>query len=153
VRNIGNLVPAGTDSSVAAAVEFAVGTLGVREIAVCGHSSCGAMKALLGEGPGELPSLTRWLHNGKPSLTRHTAEPPTTLDGVIPDAMGDRLALHNVLQQLEHLRRHPAIAEAERRGDVHLTGMYFDFGTAQVYLFNADTGAFERAGAVPVPTV
>jgi carbonic anhydrase len=122
-----------------------VNVLGVREIAVCGHSSCGAMKALLGEAPGGLPSLTRWLHNGNPSLTRHTEETPVTLDGEMPAAAGDQLALHNVLQQLDHLRCHPAIAEAERRGDLHLTGMYFDLGNAQVYLFDTDSGTFEPA--------
>jgi carbonic anhydrase len=154
VRNVGNFVPAEPDdTSVGASVEYAVNVLGVREIAVCGHSSCGAMKALLGEGPGELPSLTRWLHNGKPSMTRHAAEPSMTLDGEVPAAAGDRLALHNVLQQLEHLRRHPAVAEAERRGDLRLTGMYFDLGNAQVHLFNTEAGAFQPASAVPVSAV
>jgi carbonic anhydrase len=158
VRNVGNFVPAEHDdtsvgASVGASVEYAVNVLGVREIAVCGHSSCGAMKALLDEGPGGLPSLTRWLHNGKPSVTRNAERPLVTLDGAVPDAPDDRLALHNILQQLEHLRCHPAIAEAERRGDLHLTGMYFDLGNAQVYLFNTDTDAFEPADAVPVSAV
>src|SRR6185503_9590880 len=54
VRNVGNLVPpsgpAGItigDAAEAAAIEYAVGTLGVRDIVVCGHSSCGAMRTLL----------------------------------------------------------------------------------------------------------
>src|SRR5712692_11162570 len=54
VRNPGNIVspaaPNGlsvADESEAAAIEFAVGQLAVRDIIVCGHSSCGAMSALL----------------------------------------------------------------------------------------------------------
>src|SRR6266849_3687264 len=54
VRNPGNIVsPAAPDGlsvgdeSEAAAIEFAVGQLEVRDIIVCGHSSCGAMSALL----------------------------------------------------------------------------------------------------------
>src|SRR5579859_6420974 len=48
LRNVGNLVPpygnpGGTGT--AAAVDFAVEKLGVRNIIVCGHSDCGAMHA------------------------------------------------------------------------------------------------------------
>jgi carbonic anhydrase len=147
VRNVGNFVPTEHDTSVGASVEYAVSVLAVREIVVCGHSGCGAMKALLGDGPGGLPSLNRWLRHGEPSRSRHAGRPPVTLDGVVPPAPGDRLALHNVLQQLDHLRRHPAIARAERHGSLRLTGMYFDVGQALVYLFNAGTGTFEPASA------
>ncbi|MEU6643868.1 bifunctional SulP family inorganic anion transporter/carbonic anhydrase [Saccharomonospora sp. NPDC046836] len=153
VRNVGNLVPqrqgefAGEDSSVGAAIEYAVSFLGVREVVVCGHSSCGAMQALSGDAPGGLPSLSQWLRHGEPSLRRHAAQAAVTLDGREPETPGDRLALHNVLQQLEHLRRYPMIARAESQGELHLTGMYFDVGNAQVYLFDAETGAFVPAGA------
>src|SRR5579859_2176429 len=54
VRNVGNMVspaaPDGlsvADDSEAAAIEFAVGVLKVRDIIVCGHSSCGAIGALV----------------------------------------------------------------------------------------------------------
>ena len=48
-RNIGNLVPAYGEmlGGVSAVVEYAVSALKVKHIAVCGHSDCGAMKALL----------------------------------------------------------------------------------------------------------
>jgi carbonic anhydrase len=35
------------DESEMAAVEFSLDVLGVRNIIVCGHSECGAMKAIL----------------------------------------------------------------------------------------------------------
>ena len=51
VKNVGNIVPpasaVGSTNSTAAAIEFAVQSLGVGDIVVCGHSQCGAMKALL----------------------------------------------------------------------------------------------------------
>ncbi|WP_439940081.1 SulP family inorganic anion transporter [Streptomyces sp. BBFR115] len=54
VRNVGNLVPppgeGSGDDSVAAGIEYAVDVLGVRSITVCGHSGCGAMRALLDSG-------------------------------------------------------------------------------------------------------
>jgi carbonic anhydrase len=143
VRNIGNLV--GTDSSVAAAVEFAVGTLGVREIAVCGHSSCGAMKALVSGPPAGAPALTSWLRHAGPSLERFRTQPPPTIEGHVPAAEWDRLALHNVLVQLDRLRTHPAVATAVAQGRLRLLGMYFDVAAARVYLHDPATDDFGPA--------
>ncbi|GAB3467364.1 SulP family inorganic anion transporter [Actinophytocola sediminis] len=144
VRNVGNLVPTEHDTSVGASVEYAVTVLGVREIVVCGHSSCGAMRTLQGEAPTALPSLSHWLRHGEPSTARQRDRPPVTLNGAVPDAPEDRLALHNVLQQLDHLRRQPAVAQAKARAALRLTGMYVDVDTSRVYLFNTDTGTFDH---------
>src|SRR5881227_2772590 len=48
-RTVGNLVPPNGDESggVSAAIEYAVEALNVPNIVVCGHSDCGAMKAVL----------------------------------------------------------------------------------------------------------
>jgi carbonic anhydrase len=146
VRNIGNLVPAGQDNSVAAAVEFAVGSLGVREIAVCGHSSCGAMRALVAGPSADAPALRSWLRHAEPSLRRAGTQPPPTVDGQVPDTEWDRLALHNVVAQLDRLREHPTVAAAVRRGELQLTGMYFDVAVARIHLYDADTGGFVAAG-------
>src|ERR1041384_7022651 len=55
VRNVGNIIPpcgvmgnSVADESEAAAIEFAVTRLNVRDIIICGHSECGAMQALVG---------------------------------------------------------------------------------------------------------
>ncbi|MFC4852439.1 SulP family inorganic anion transporter [Actinophytocola glycyrrhizae] len=143
VRNIGNLV--GTDGSVAAAVEFAVGTLGVREIVVCGHSSCGAMKALVSGPPAGAPALTSWLRHAEPSLERLHTQPPPKIGGRVPVAEWDRLALHNVLAQLDRLCAHPLVAAAVGQGRLRLIGMYFDVAAARVYLHDPATGDFGPA--------
>jgi carbonic anhydrase len=146
IRNIGNLVPPGqADPSMNASIEYAVGVLGVEEIVVCGHSSCGAMAALA-DGPPPGP-LSVWLRHAEPSAYRLG---PATLDGAVPDREGDRLALHNVLQQLEHLREYPSVAAAESAGKLQLTGMYFHVGEAQVHLFDAAQRTFRPAGAAVV---
>src|SRR5260221_13880361 len=53
IRNVGNLIPpcgprgrSLSDESEAAAIEFAIETLKITDIIVCGHSECGAMRAL-----------------------------------------------------------------------------------------------------------
>ena len=68
-RNTGNLVPPPeeTASGVAATVEYALHALHVPDIIVCGHSDCGAMRALLDEGQlKDLPLLRAWLCHAGP---------------------------------------------------------------------------------------
>ncbi len=150
VRNIGNLVPPadGTDSSVGAAIEYAVGVLAVAEIVVCGHSGCGAMKALLGRAPAGLEQLGSWLRHGEATLRRRSREAPLLLGGERPAAEADQLALQNVVQQLEALRGYPVVAAALERGALRLTGMYFDVGAAQVSLLDGGARGFVPAGAL-----
>ena len=57
MRNVGNLMPparadgiSSGDLSEASAVEYAVSVLQVKNIIVCGHSNCGAMRAVIGSG-------------------------------------------------------------------------------------------------------
>src|ERR1017187_4126700 len=78
VKNIGNIVPpataAGSTNSTAAAIEFAVESLRVHDIVVCGHSQCGAMQALL-DNPrtdSNMPHLAEWLKQAAP--VRETLE-------------------------------------------------------------------------------
>lgn len=121
LRNIGNLVPppGSGDTSVAAAVDFALEVLGVRAITVCGHSRCGAMTGLLRAGVDDLtPALRAWLVHAAPSL-RH-------LDG--GDGL-DRLCRANVAQQLTHLMAYPGVRDRVTAGDLDLIGMYMDVAT------------------------
>ncbi|WP_370942355.1 SulP family inorganic anion transporter [Amycolatopsis sp. cg5] len=149
VRNIGNLVPGAdsADASIGAAVEFAVDVLGVREVVVCGHSSCGAMKAMLDGAPGDSPALRSWLRNGEDSLLRSRSHSPIGIDGEPPRSGADQLALHNVLAQLDCLRAYPSVRRAEALGEVELVGMYFDVGAARVYLYDKRTGSFSPTGS------
>src|SRR4029077_3259489 len=67
-RNVGNLVPAYGEmlGGVSAVIEYAVAALGVRHVVVCGHTDCGAMKALLHPRQAEnLRTLKAWLRNAE----------------------------------------------------------------------------------------
>ncbi|GHG60665.1 carbonic anhydrase [Streptomyces griseocarneus] len=160
VRNVGNLMPPpGSDAScdsVAAAVEYAVEVLKVGSITVCGHSGCGAMQALLdlaaspaGHGlpvGGQTP-LTRWLRHGRPSLARmqrigRLGRGEVALaERLVTDDV-ERLALVNVMQQLDHLMAHACVARRVAEGSLQLHGMYFHVGEAQAYVLDRRSRTF-----------
>jgi carbonic anhydrase len=148
IRNIGNLIPPYTpettgeganDASVAAAIDFSLDVLNVPGIAVCGHSGCGAMRALLENADlTAQPHLAAWLNNGRASLARYNR-------GEVPDPTlppHDQLSQVNVVQQVENLLTYPKVRERYENGTLSLVGMYFDIPNAQVYLLDPDTRAF-----------
>jgi carbonic anhydrase len=65
LRNAGNIIPPyspGHFGGEAPTIEYAVAALGVQDVIVCGHTRCGAMKALLNpEMVEELPLVAAWL--------------------------------------------------------------------------------------------
>ena len=146
VRNIGNLVPPPPDDSVAAAIEYAVEILGVGTITVCGHSGCGAMQSLLHgahrrDGMARTP-LTRWLRHGQDSLQRVRHSPARIAGGGSADAL-ERLCLTNVVQQLDNLAANPSVRRRAAAGELRLTGLYFDFATAQTYVLSHNRRTFD----------
>ena len=131
-RNIGNLVPAYGEmmGGVSAVIEYAVSALKVRHVVVCGHSDCGAMKALQNpESLESLPAVKRWMTNAAAaasvasSLSKPDEDATTRLR---------RLTEENVLLQLQHLRTHPSVAGAIARGELSLSGWVYDIGTGEV---------------------
>lgn len=132
-RNVGNMIPAYGDISegVGAVIEYAVDVLKVKHIVVCGHSDCGAMKALLNPPPYEsMPYISRWLMHGRAALA--IAGKMHELHG------GDLMSLlteQNVLTQLNHLRTHPHVAGAIAHGDVTISGWVYDIGLGDVRIF------------------
>ncbi len=128
VRNVGNLVPPAPrphaapgvgDASVGAAVEYAVDVLGVTTITVCGHSGCGAVRALMSGAAAPGSSLGDWLSLSGVHFTDLTDE--------------ERCCTENLVQQLANLRTHPVVQAAEAAGRLRLTGMYFDLAEARMY--------------------
>ncbi|MBB3749603.1 carbonic anhydrase [Mycolicibacterium sp. BK634] len=149
MRNVGNLVPPDRrDLSTEAAIAFAVETLRVTSIVVCGHSCCGAMKALLAEGtPGD-GHLHTWLAHGLPTLTaydggRHPVAQEAAAAGFDPV---DQLSMVNVATQVDVLTRHPLVADAHRRGDLEVIGMFYDISSAAPLRIGSESiGGFEVA--------
>ena len=142
-RNIGNIVPSYGEmlGGVSAVVEYAVTALKVRHIAVCGHSDCGAMKALLHpESTAGMPTVASWLTNARSALmiaeAHHVAEehPVDTLR---------RLTEENVLMQIAHLKTHPAVAGAVAQGRLTISGWVYDIAAGEVHISEDGVGSFE----------
>jgi carbonic anhydrase len=142
VRDVGNLVPPASSeqaSAVGGAIDFAVGVLGVSKIVVCGHSGCGAIKALLAEGriPPALVNLEAWLEatHVRPLLRSL----PSSLDV-------DEVAKLNVLSQLDHLRTYPVVADKLAAGEMSLAAWFFDVGRGEVEQWTEALKRFVRIG-------
>ncbi|WP_226016439.1 carbonic anhydrase [Novosphingobium sp. FKTRR1] len=140
-RNAGNMVPpyATMNGGVSSTVEYAVVALGVRDIIVCGHSDCGAMKALAApEVPEGMPNVVAWL--------RHGAAAEHVVSSCSPHLHGNAraraVALENVIAQIAHLRTHPSVAAAIARGEMALHGWFVDIGAGQVLGLDGETGQF-----------
>ncbi len=133
-RNIGNMVPAYGEmlGGVSAVIEFAVGALGVKHVVICGHSECGAMKALLTpESVDKLPTVKSWLKNAHAALTvsesLHERKGENSERPLI-----DLLTEQNVLLQLQHLKTHPSVAGALAAGHLTISGWVYDIGAGAV---------------------
>jgi carbonic anhydrase len=144
-RNIGNMVPAYGEmlGSTTAVIEFAVNSLGVQHIVVCGHSDCGAMKALLDEKSVEkLPTVKNWLKNAHAALTVaqivHERDPSRELIKVVTE--------QNVLLQMQHLKTHPSVAGAIALGELSLSGWIYDIGSGGVRVAEDGSRTFSPIG-------
>ncbi|MGW3566284.1 bifunctional SulP family inorganic anion transporter/carbonic anhydrase [Streptomyces sp. NPDC000941] len=95
--------------------------------------------------------LARWLRHGRPSLARmerigRLGRGEVALgDRPVADEL-ERLALVNVVQQLDHLMAHGCVARRVAEGGLVLQGMYFHVGEAQAYVLEA--GGAGRFSAV-----
>ncbi|MFH1263468.1 MAG: carbonic anhydrase [Pseudomonadota bacterium] len=139
VRNVGNLIPpcdsngvSTADESEAAAIEFAVQTLQVRDIILCGHSECGAIQALIqGREHVTTPNLRAWLRHAERSL-------PKKGDNLLvegPKEHHNFVSQLNVLQQIAHLKTYPSVQARTKEGKLRLHGWWFELSTANVYAY------------------
>jgi len=135
LRNAGNIVPphGAGNGGEAATIEFAVAALGVKDIIICGHSHCGAMKGLLEPEQTECcPAMTSWLSHAA-TTHRIVAENYTELKD---EKLLTATVEENVLVQLENLRTLPSVASRLVRGDLHLHGWVYKIETGEVFAYD-----------------
>ncbi|MET3904302.1 bifunctional SulP family inorganic anion transporter/carbonic anhydrase [Paenarthrobacter sp. 4246] len=145
LRNIGNVVCSdGRDASIDSALSFAVKALSVDSIVICGHSNCGAMKAVIADAEGSAPALgsgfDSWLEHARPSYSALLADHPVAraaeADGY---SKLDQLSMVNIAMQLRKLEDHPVTGPALASGNVRATGLFYDISTARVVLVTPES--------------
>ncbi|HMA73903.1 MAG TPA: carbonic anhydrase [Xanthobacteraceae bacterium] len=147
MRNVGNLIPPATaegisigDFSEASAIEYAVLVLKVPDIVVCGHSECGAMKAIIANSPPpDTPNLAKWLHHARRAAFR--LEQEGALDAKLKPH--DQLSQLNVLVQLEHLMSYSIVRDKVTAGTLRLSGWWFEVESGNMYVYDRTCRSFE----------
>jgi carbonic anhydrase len=133
VRNIANLVPPyapdEANHGTSAALEFGVRVLGVRRIAVIGHSGCGGVAALMGGAPPEARDFVApWVRIAEPAKRRAERVHPHD-----PEAARMLCEIESVRVSLENLQSFPWIATAHLAGRLRVEGFYFDVGQGALH--------------------
>jgi carbonic anhydrase len=142
IRNAGNIVPpyGATNGGEGATIEYAIKSLKVKHIIVCGHSNCGAMKGLLhvGDLAEKMPLVYNWLKH-----TEATRELVNDHYGHLEKAEKmETLVAENVLTQIENLKTYPAVHSGIYSGELSLHGWIYDIETGGVLSYDAERHAF-----------
>jgi carbonic anhydrase len=142
VRNAGNIIPSYGPAAggVSASIEYALAVLGIENVVVCGHSDCGAMKAILQENRLEkMPAVTSWIKHAAAAkeivaaTLGRDADEPTRLHALVHE---------NVLCQLTNLQTHPIVAARLATGRLKLYGWVYNIESGSIDTFDAETGHF-----------
>jgi len=145
VKNVGNIVPTasvrGDTNSTAAAIEFAVETLRVSDIVICGHSQCGAIAAMLSDKPvsSSTPHLRDWLNLAAPVLDTLKKNYTHLHDAAARETAA---AQENVLFALDNLHSYPCVQERLMGGTLRLHGWFFRIATAEMHAYDPETRQF-----------
>ncbi len=145
VRNIANIVPPYRVSedylATTSAIEYAINSLHIKNIVVCGHSNCGGCAALYSdeEELNQTPNVKKWL-----SILDNIKEEVSHLSIAKNDlAMRSWLTEKlNLLNSLQNLLEYPGVQEAliDKRIEIH--AWYYIIETGEIYEYNIEEKHF-----------
>ncbi len=140
MRNVANLVPPyapdGKHHATSAALEFAILSLGVKDVVVMGHGRCGGIRAVV-EGGDPLSSVDfigKWMTDVK-----------DVAETVRQDRGKDHDHNHNLQTAVEHasvehslanLRTFPWLRARENKGELGVHGAWFDIALGELHAFD-----------------
>lgn len=145
IRTAGNMVPpyGSGAGGVSASIEYAVEVLGIRDIVLCGHSDCGAMKAVLHpEKVASLPQVAAWVKYGEKARLQFEAR-ESKPEG--QEAL-DLVAQLNIVEQLKHLVAYPFIRRLIGKGEIDVYGWYYTIESGRILGWDESRGEIIEVG-------
>jgi carbonic anhydrase len=119
----------------AAALEFAVNVMGVKDIVVMGHTDCGGINACLHGAPG--------MHHVMQYLAPlQDARSEVTAQGGDMTALARKMEQAAVRQSVANLMTYDAVARAVAAGQLVLHGWVINTATKRISEMDRETGAF-----------
>jgi len=139
-RNVANVVHP-DDTNCLSVLQFAVDSLRISHIIVCGHYGCGGVQAAL--GPRVPEPLERWLTPIRGVAHAHE----TQLDALQRAERTNRLCELNVMAQVDALTRLATIRDAWGRGQaLAIHGWIYDLRNGLLRDLEVTTDTLEPAG-------
>lgn len=146
LRNVANLVPpfqpdAGQHGT-SAAIEFAVNSLGIRDLVVMGHGRCGGIRAALDPSAGPLAQgdfIGKWM-----SLLGPVAEQVSSYSFLTANERQTTLERLSIRNSIRNLRTFPYVQALEADGKLAVHGAWFDIASGELWVMDGDTGDFIR---------
>jgi carbonic anhydrase len=141
IRNIANCVPpaGAAENSVGAAIDYALGHLGIDDIVVCGHTGCGGIQALLEPiPPGQEAHLGRWVEYTRPAhdLVRAAGiEPQNRLMATIAS---------HIQFQLDNLMTYEIVRAGVAEGRIGLHGWLYDMESGEIVVYDRISGEWRE---------
>jgi len=148
LRNMGNIIPSleySKDNPTMDALKFGVLQLSVKDIVICGHSNCGAIRAFLDSKKTGQPCPYASLENIERTFIQLEKFPGLTAPLV---SYEDSVSQANVISQVEHLETHPFIEDKIKKGELRIHAWWFDLDSAIVSHFRYDLGVFREIDEV-----
>ncbi|MCC7331300.1 MAG: carbonate dehydratase [Flavobacteriales bacterium] len=132
-RNIANMV-IHTDMNLLSVLDYAVNTLKVRHIIVCGHYGCGGIRTAMGNQ--HVGIIDNWILHIKDVYRFHKTE----LDNIQDfDKRFDRFAELNVIEQVYDLAKTSIVQNAwESKQELHIHGWIYNIGSGLVQDLNVN---------------
>ncbi|MGB2926639.1 MAG: carbonic anhydrase [Limnothrix sp.] len=136
IRNAGNIIPpyGAANGGEGGTLEYALQGLDIRQIIVCGHSHCGAMKGLLklNKLQADMPLVYDWL--------KHAESTRRLVYDTYPHCRGEELVetlvAENVLVQIDNLKTYPVVRSRLHQGKLKIYGWIYNIENGEVLAYH-----------------
>ena len=141
LRNIANTIPpyTQTEIGVVSVLEYAILSLRVPHVIVCGHTDCGGVRAV--DKPIDMmrqPALSRWADIIRPAQR----DVDFAMRDLSPEERHHAIVKRHVILQLINLQSYPFIRQAMETVGLQLHGWIYDLFAQQLLVYDPNTETF-----------